>query len=53
MDLGERASYLSLTSGTPVYSADGDQIGTVTHVLAAETQDIFDGIVIGEHVFGT
>jgi uncharacterized protein YrrD len=53
MDLGQPASYLVLKPGTAVYSADGDQIGKVTHVLAAETEDVFDGIVIGEHVFGT
>jgi hypothetical protein len=55
MDLGERASYLSLVSGTPVYSSDGEAIGHVTHVLAAEhrfadadeIQDIFDqGVVL-------
>jgi len=38
--------------GTPVYSADGEQIGKVAHVLADESEDVFDGIVIGEHAFG-
>jgi hypothetical protein len=52
MDLGERVSYELLSRGTPVYSADGDRIGKVAHVLAAEDEDVFDGIVIGEHVFG-
>lgn len=52
MDLGEPASYLVLRPGTPVYSSDGEQIGKVTHVLAAEDKDVFDGIVIGEHPFG-
>ncbi len=37
-----------LESGTPVLSADGQRIGTVTHVLAAEREDIFDGIIIGD-----
>jgi len=52
MDLGERASYLSLVPGTRVYSSDGEAIGHVTHVLADEREDVFDGIVIGEHRFG-
>lgn len=53
MDLGERIAYQVLSPGTPVYSADGDQIGKVAHVLAAADEDVFDGIVIGEHLFGT
>jgi len=54
MDLGEPASYRSLQAGTPVYSSDGELIGNVTHVLADEHEDVFDGIVIGEgeHRFG-
>ncbi|MCL2418250.1 MAG: PRC-barrel domain-containing protein [Conexibacteraceae bacterium] len=53
MDLGEPTSYELLRRGTPVYSADGEQIGKVGHVLAAEDEDVFDGIVIGEHLFGS
>ena len=52
MDLGEPASYLVLTRGTPVYSSDDVEIGKVTHVLADQGEDVFDGIVIGEHIFG-
>jgi uncharacterized protein YrrD len=52
MDLGQPASYLTLKAGTAVYSADGDEIGKVTHVLFDEGEDVFDGIVIGDHVFG-
>jgi uncharacterized protein YrrD len=52
MDLGQPASYFVLSAGTPVYSSDGEEIGKVTHVLAAEDEDVFDGIVIGEHIFG-
>ena len=52
MDLVAPISYKVLTNGTPVYSVDGDRIGKVTHVLAAEDEDVFDGIVIGEHLFG-
>lgn len=52
MDLGEPISYEVLEPGTPVYSSDGEQIGKVAHVLAAEDEDVFDGIVIGAHIFG-
>ncbi len=52
VDLGEPISYEVLAGGTPVYSAEGERIGKVAHVLAAEDEDVFDGIVIGEHLFG-
>jgi uncharacterized protein YrrD len=52
MDLGEPSSYGALSAGTPVYSSDGDQIGKVARVLAVESEDVFDGIVIGEHILG-
>lgn len=52
MDLGEPVSYEALTRGTPVYSSDERQIGKVSHVLADEGEDVFDGIVIDEHAFG-
>jgi hypothetical protein len=59
MDAGDPISYEVLAAGTPVFSSDGDQIGTVTHVLAVPEEDVFDGIVIaeqldepGEHVHG-
>jgi uncharacterized protein YrrD len=49
VDLGYRVSYEVLEPGTPVFSSDEQQIGTVAHVLAAEDEDVFDGIVIAEH----
>jgi uncharacterized protein YrrD len=52
MDLGQPIAYQVLNHGTPVYTADGEQIGKVAKVLAAEDQDVFDGIVIGEHMLG-
>lgn len=52
MDLGEPVSYEVLSRGTPVYSSDERQIGKVSHVLAAVDEDVFDGIIIGEHIFG-
>jgi uncharacterized protein YrrD len=50
MDIGPPVSYQVLEPGVPVYSADGREIGRVAHVLAAEKEDIFDGIVISEHM---
>jgi uncharacterized protein YrrD len=52
MDLGQPIAYQVLSHGTPVYSADGDQVGQVAKVLAAEDEDVFDGIVISEHRLG-
>ncbi len=46
MDEGLPISYEVLDSGVPVYSAEGDAVGTVEHVVAAEAQDIFHGLVI-------
>ena len=45
-DLGDPTSYLELADGVPVFSADDEQIGAVVHVLADESADIFDGLVI-------
>jgi hypothetical protein len=46
MDEGLPIAYPVLGKGVPVYSGDGEQVGTVHHVIAAEEQDIFHGIVI-------
>jgi hypothetical protein len=46
MDLGPPISYLVLEKGTPVFDPAGKEVGRVEHVLAAEDEDIFDGIVI-------
>lgn len=45
-DLGDPTSYLELADGVAVYSADGERVGTVAHVLADADADIFDGLVI-------
>ncbi|MFZ0088016.1 MAG: hypothetical protein WAL63_00825 [Solirubrobacteraceae bacterium] len=50
MELGPPIAYEGLEPGTKVLSSDGEQIGKVAHVLAAEDEDVFDGIVISEHV---
>ncbi len=49
MDLGPQISYQVLEVGTKVLSSDGAEIGAVTHVLAVEAEDVFDGIVLAEH----
>jgi hypothetical protein len=46
LDLGNPIAYLALEKNTPVYSADGDEIGVVEHVLEDDREDVFDGIVI-------
>lgn len=43
---GAPGSYLTLESGTPVVASDGQEVGTVEHVLAAPEEDIFDGLVV-------
>jgi hypothetical protein len=48
-DPGMPISYEALAPGTPVYSSDGESVGTVTHVLSVPEEDVFDGIVIAEH----
>ncbi len=52
MDLGEPTSYLTLSTGTAVYSSDGEKLGKVERVLAAPDLDIFDGLVIGAGHWG-
>jgi Uncharacterized protein conserved in bacteria (DUF2171) len=46
MDRGNHISYMALEPGTDVVSSDGETVGKVEHVLAAEDEDIFDGLVI-------
>jgi hypothetical protein len=48
-DLGNPIAYLALERRTPVYSADGDEVGIVDHVLEDDHEDVFDGIVIAHH----
>ena len=46
MDEGLPIAYPLLEKGVPVISSDGEQVGTVHHVVAAQEQDIFHGLVI-------
>jgi C-terminal processing protease CtpA/Prc len=46
VDLGNPVSYLVLADGTPVLSSDGQELGTVEHVLAVADADVFDGVIV-------
>lgn len=45
-DRGAPIAYLALEAGTPVYASGGERLGTVEHVLADSSADIFEGIVL-------
>ncbi|MFL6239735.1 MAG: hypothetical protein ACJ735_09645 [Actinomycetes bacterium] len=46
MTSGDPISYQALKRGVAVLTADGHQFGKVDHVLADDTEDLFDGIVV-------
>jgi hypothetical protein len=46
MDEGLPIAYQLLDKGVPVLSRDGQQVGTVTSVLAAPEEDVFHGLLI-------
>lgn len=46
MDEGLPIAYEVLEKGVPVLASDGEQVGTVHHVIAAPEKDIFHGLVI-------
>ena len=46
MDEGLPIAYQVLEQGVPVYSSDGEQLGSVDHVVAAPDEDIFHGVVM-------
>jgi hypothetical protein len=52
MDEGLPIAYGVLEKGVPVLASDGEQVGTVHHVVAAPEKDIFHGIVISTSVTG-
>jgi hypothetical protein len=45
-DAGPPIAYQALAAGTPVQASDGGPVGTVKQVLAVESEDVFDGLVI-------
>jgi hypothetical protein len=46
VDEGVPIAYEVLDQGVPVYASDGEQVGTVDHVISAPAEDIFHGIVM-------
>jgi hypothetical protein len=44
-DLGARISYLVLSRGVAVFSADREHVGSVVRVMWVQEKDVFDGIV--------
>ena len=46
VDEGHPIAYEVLDEGVPVYTSDGEQVGTVDHVISAPAEDIFHGIVL-------
>ena len=45
-DLGDPVAYLALAPGTPVYGADGTELGRVAAVVADDDADIFEGLAL-------
>jgi hypothetical protein len=45
-DDGHAVSYKVLRRGTPVWTADGTELGSVRAVLENEREHIFDGLVV-------
>lgn len=45
IDDGEAIHYLAVSPGTPVYSSDGVEVGSVTEMLDNSREHIFDGVV--------
>jgi hypothetical protein len=45
-DAGYPIAYTALEAGTPVFTSDGERIGTVKRVLADLEDDIFDGLIV-------
>ena len=52
MDEGLPIAYEVLDKGVPVLASDGEQVGTVHHVVAAPEKDIFHGLVISTPAHG-
>jgi sporulation protein YlmC with PRC-barrel domain len=52
MDEGLPIAYSVLEKGVPVLGSDGEQVGTVHHVVAAPEKDIFHGLVIATPAHG-
>jgi hypothetical protein len=45
MDEGHPIHYMAVPRGTPVYGADGVEVGRVVEMLDNQRENIFDGVV--------
>ncbi len=45
IDDGEAVHYSAVPKGAPVYSSEGEQVGTVEEMLDNYRENIFDGVV--------
>lgn len=51
-DHTQPVSWLTIRAETPVFSSDGEEVGTVHEVLGSEQDDIFHGIVVRSGLLG-
>jgi sporulation protein YlmC with PRC-barrel domain len=49
IDDGEAIHYSAVARGTPVYTPDGTEVGTVEAIFDNYREHIFDGVVIRDH----
>jgi hypothetical protein len=49
VDDGSPIAYLALKRGTPVFTSDGIDLGTVDRVLQVPEKDLFEGLVVRTH----
>lgn len=45
-------SWLTIRAETPVFSSDGEEVGSVHEVLGSEQADVFHGIVVRSGLLG-
>jgi uncharacterized protein YrrD len=49
---GQPIAWMALGSGTPIVTADGNELGRVHEVIADQQKDIFSGITFRDGVLG-
>jgi uncharacterized protein YrrD len=45
-------AWIAILDRTPVYSSDGQRVGTISEVLGSEDEDVFHGIEVSEGILG-
>ena len=48
----EQIAWMALSSGTPIVTADGTELGRVHEVIADRQKDIFSGVTFRDGVLG-